>query len=240
LLEKVPLRLFDGISFPTNRLRLEFEAASERVTLRNLPVKETSDVHTLMLDTKKEYDLVFMGAVSPSRMRFMMQVLALVSEEMSSIKWLFLGIPDATVAWAKSIDTKALLERHAVFVKQVPYPEVQDYLSKSRIGFNHHPLEKRFLVSIPMKIFEYMRAGLPVVSTALPEITELLKNGVQAILINSNNPLQYSRAIMALIRDPGRSQAIGRAAQELIRESLNWETTEYPKLLGLYSKVLNG
>jgi len=58
---------------------------------------------------------------------------------------------------------------------QMPHPEVIARLCRARIGVNYHPLDsEQVRVAIPAKMFEYLACGLPVVTTRLPLLTELL------------------------------------------------------------------
>jgi glycosyltransferase involved in cell wall biosynthesis len=239
LLEAAPLRFFDAVVFPTTRLQQRFNLKGSSVVLLNLPSgcaeKETENRPSL----QKKFDVVFVGAVSPPRMKFMLEVVKELQKLVPAFRWLFLGIPKPTEAWAKSNGEQTLLDQHVSFVPKVPHVQVQAYLRASRIGFNYHPEEARFLVAIPMKVFEYMKAGLPAVSTALPELEELLRGTDGARLIRSQLPRDYAFALAELINDPTVALELGKRASRVIKESLNWEKTEHPKLIRLYEGILS-
>ena len=56
---------------------------------------------------------------------------------------------------------------------------------RAKIGINYHPLEKRFLVAIPMKIFEYMKYGLAVVTVIYLQCENLLAMGKWSNVIDN-------------------------------------------------------
>ena len=105
----------------------------------------------------------------------MLEVARRVAANRPKFQWLFLGITPPSVEWARSNFHTDFLDHHFVFRGHVPHLEALDRVRASRIGFTYHPLERRFLVAIPMKVFEHLLLEVPVVSTALPELTRLLR-----------------------------------------------------------------
>jgi glycosyltransferase involved in cell wall biosynthesis len=172
-------------------------------------------------------------------MKFMLQVAREVSKEVSRFKWLFVGIPEDAIQWTLENCSSVFLERHITMIPRwVPYSTVLDYAAKSRIGFNYHPRQRHLLVAIPMKVFEYMLCGLPLVTTALPELTNLMTHEKHGLLIDSDRPVDYANAIVSLLSNPEKGQSLGMAGQELVQSHLNWEKSEAWKLLSAYEGLL--
>jgi glycosyltransferase involved in cell wall biosynthesis len=238
-LERVPLRFFDLVVFPTESLRLEIDAPTRSVTLLNLPTIEAGRrVQQPVPWDRREHDVIHLGTVSPPRMGFMLEVARRAAELRPELRWLFLGIADSTVAWVRANYDRAFLDRHIELRKRTTHLEALHYIQVSRIGFNYHPLERRFLVAIPMKVFEYMLMEVPVVSTALPELTRWLEPERDAVLVDGDDPAMYARAIADLLADPARAGALAQAGRTKILDGLNWESAEGPKLLETYADVL--
>jgi glycosyltransferase involved in cell wall biosynthesis len=238
-LERWPLRMFDLVVFATESLRREMPAPGAAVTLMNLPtVKKGRRIDGSIPWEQRLHDVIHLGTISPPRLSFMLEVARRVAEERPEFQWLFLGISSPSVEWARSNYDSDFLDRHVVFRGRVSHPEALDRVRASRIGFTYHPLERRFLVAIPMKVFEYMLMEVPVVSTALPELTRLLRTDRDAVLIDGDDPEPYAQWIAALLADPERAQALGRAGRERIVDGLNWEASEADKLLAAYGDVL--
>jgi glycosyltransferase involved in cell wall biosynthesis len=64
----------------------------------------------------------------------------------------------------------------------------------------------------PLKLFEYMAAGRPIVASDLPSIREVLQDEVNALLVAPGNPDLMAAAIERLIRDPALSARLAAAA----------------------------
>ena len=65
----------------------------------------------------------------------------------------------------------------------------------------------------PLSVMEAMAAGLPVVSTVVGGVPELVRNGETGLLVPSEDAGALMRAVQALVDDPVRRQAMGAAAR---------------------------
>lgn len=238
LLEYLPGKLFDAVVFPTDALRREFPKLRRATTLRNLPQFGWSEEANDVGDAEREYDVVFVGAISEPRFRFMMSVLVKLAERRPTLKWLFVGFDQQFQDWIRQHFDAQLLDSHVRVMPRVPFGTVLELLQKSKVGFNYHPSQKHLVVAIPMKVFEYMAAGLPVVSTGLPELRSLLIDGKHAILLDSDDPDCYAEAVASLLDNDQRRRSIGQAGRQYVNAELSWETHEAPKLLELYHTLL--
>jgi glycosyltransferase involved in cell wall biosynthesis len=66
----------------------------------------------------------------------------------------------------------------------------------------------------PMSVMEAMAAGLPVVSTAVGGVPELVRDGETGLLVPSEDTGALAQAIQALVDNPARRQAMGAAARQ--------------------------
>jgi glycosyltransferase involved in cell wall biosynthesis len=66
----------------------------------------------------------------------------------------------------------------------------------------------------PMSVMEAMAAGLPVVSTAVGGVPELVREGETGLLVPPNDAGALARALQALMDNPARRQAMGAAARQ--------------------------
>ncbi len=74
---------------------------------------------------------------------------------------------------------------------------------------------------IPNVLVEAMAMQLPVVSTSISGIPELVQSGVNGLLVASRDEVRLAEAIRALFDNPGLRQRLGRAARARVLESFD-------------------
>lgn len=65
---------------------------------------------------------------------------------------------------------------------------------------------------------EAMASGLPVISTDCVGPREIITEGIDGIIISGRDPEVFGRAILGLLRDDQRREALGRAARQKVEE----------------------
>lgn len=85
----------------------------------------------------------------------------------------------------------------------------------------HPPLALGFYWS-PLKLFEYMASGLPVVAPAIDRITQLVRDGEEAVLYDADDPAGLAGAIERLC-DPALRQRLGAAARARAARDYGWD-----------------
>lgn len=74
----------------------------------------------------------------------------------------------------------------------------------------------------PLKIFEYMAAGLPIVTSDLTVLREILVPGYSALMPPPDDPVALAHAVRRLAADPGLRLQLAQAAQQQLR-TFTWE-----------------
>lgn len=71
---------------------------------------------------------------------------------------------------------------------------------------------------VPNVVMEAMAAGVPVVATRVGGVPETVVDGYTGVLVDEGDAARLSEAVLALLEDPERAQAMGRAGEELARK----------------------
>lgn len=111
-----------------------------------------------------------------------------------------------------------------------------DILGQSRIGLvTLHPIIN-YLDAYPVKMFEYMMAGIPVIASDIPLWKGIIERSDCGICVDPLNPDDIRRAICFLMENPQRADVMGRNGREAVTESYHWGL-EREKLLSIYHKL---
>jgi glycosyltransferase involved in cell wall biosynthesis len=73
----------------------------------------------------------------------------------------------------------------------------------------------------PLKLFEYMAAGRPIIASDLPALGEVLHDQENALLVPPEDPEALASAAVRLIRDPELSERLARQAFDDV-EAYSW------------------
>lgn len=113
-----------------------------------------------------------------------------------------------------------------VFTGALPHDRMPATLAAADIGVApfdvgaHEPLRLAFYWS-PLKIFEYMAAGLPVVTPRIDRLAALVAHGREAVLYDADVPEALAEALL-LLRDGAVRRAMGRAARARVEAEYSW------------------
>lgn len=90
----------------------------------------------------------------------------------------------------------------------------------------------------PLKIWESMAAGTPVVASDLPVVRELVTDGEHGRLVRPDRPAELARAIRILLEYPDAAREMGRRAQRRIAGGFTWAHTR-ARLAAVYDLVID-
>lgn len=75
----------------------------------------------------------------------------------------------------------------------------------------------------PMKMFEYMAAGAPIVASDLPVLGEVLRHEHNALVAAADDVASWQRAIERLVTDPGLARRLAQQAYEDLVRDHTWD-----------------
>jgi glycosyltransferase involved in cell wall biosynthesis len=113
---------------------------------------------------------------------------------------------------------------------------VREVLARSIAGIvTLHPTPN-YLNSLPVKMFEYMCAGIPVIASDFPFWRSIIKAHNCGILVDPFKPAQISEAIDYLATHPIQAEEMGRNGHQAITRLYNW-SQEAQRLIHFYKSL---
>ncbi len=104
----------------------------------------------------------------------------------------------------------------------IPAAEVPAALSRMDVGAAPYGASERFYFS-PLKIYEYMAASLPVVTSRTGHLAELVAHGRTGLIVPPEDAAALADALVGLATDLARAQGLGAAARARVLSNHTWE-----------------
>jgi glycosyltransferase involved in cell wall biosynthesis len=113
---------------------------------------------------------------------------------------------------------------------------VREILSTVRAGLVILHPSPRVIRTWPIKIFEYMAAGIPVIASDFPLWRQLLGHPPSGLFVDPLDPKSIARAIEYVLTDSRAAEQMGQRGRRAVEEVYNWSTEERA-LLHLYQRI---
>jgi glycosyltransferase involved in cell wall biosynthesis len=146
---------------------------------------------------------------------------------------LIAGTGDVIPQLREQVHNSGLNDR-VIFIPPMPYRELMCLTGLCDAGLSldrDTNLNHRF--SLPNKLFDYIMAGIPVVASPLPEISDIVEKYGIGMIVMDHSPAEIARAINSILDEEhksNRSENLKKAASEL-----NWEKEKH-KLIDIYNE----
>lgn len=153
------------------------------------------------------------------------------------VRFLLVGDGPLRADLESSFEKKGLAGK-VVFTGYVAHDEMPEHLAAMDIVLAPYPVMAFFYFS-PLKLFEYMAAGKPVVASRVGQIDEMVEDGVSGLLYEAGDSQQLILKASRLIESAALRANIGKQAREFICRNHSWQVNA-EKVLGLIRQSLNG
>lgn len=218
-LEGLGARLFDGIIVANPPHRWRFPQ-SKTEAVRNLPVLEEFAEITAAPYAARPRAVVYVGDLTYVRgTKEMVQAIALLPEELEAKLWLAGRFSDPGLEEAcRTVPGWPQVE----FLGWQSRSQVAALLTGARVGLVLvHPVP-HYQANYPVKLFEYMAAGLPVVASDLPNCRQIVEEAGCGLVVDPLDPKEIADAVRWLLENPDRAEEMGRRGRSAVEDRYNW------------------
>ncbi|MGA9347869.1 MAG: glycosyltransferase [Anaerolineae bacterium] len=183
--------------------------------LEGVAVRETYGL------TQNDRVLFFMGWLYPfCGLREMALALAQGSQIPSDIKLLVVGdgdIYEDVVQLRKSLG----LEDRIILTGKQPYERIPEFVAAADVCLLPSLENDTTREIVPMKVYEYLAAGKPVVATRLPGL--VAEFGTNSGVVYADGPVDALQKAAALAARPEEKARLGMASRRYVEEHADWE-----------------
>lgn len=235
LMEATGATFFDGIVTVVEPITERFKKNSNSVVeIRNYPIiKMDGDEFQSEEEIKDEY-VIYVGDLTSRRgISKLVDAISLVRKE--TVK-LWLGGVFSEEGLEDNLKSKPGWKRtnHLGWLNQ---EQIRLYLKNAKCGLMTLEKIPTHEESLNVKMFEYMLAEIPVISTDLRFPTEIIKNSESGIILEENSPQKIAEAIDWICENPKESRRMGLNGRKTVLEKYSWVNEEV-KLIKFYKSLL--
>ncbi|MDA0989286.1 MAG: glycosyltransferase [Verrucomicrobia bacterium] len=139
------------------------------------------------------------------------------------VQFVIIGGPDDRADYYRQLATQSQLANVSV-LGRVPHADVKHYLAAADVLLMIWTSQIRTIYHCsPMKVFEYMAAGRPIVGDGFPTVREVLTDGESALLITPENDVQLKTKLEQALAMT-IPNAMTEKARTLLAERYTWSS----------------
>jgi glycosyltransferase involved in cell wall biosynthesis len=160
--------------------------------------------------------IIYVGTLGKGRhLEVLIRAFSEVRGKKANVKLLVIG-EGSDEDNLKELAKELGIESDVIFTGQVPQAEVPNFIAASDIGVSPVPPLSFYKLSSPIKIFEYIATGKPVVANEeIPEHKEVLEESGGGILVPFT-PEAFASVIIQLLDNREQAADMGRRGREWV------------------------
>jgi glycosyltransferase involved in cell wall biosynthesis len=202
-----------------NRLipNAEVHVLGNWIEMREAP--DSTEVEQVKRDlgiSKENFTVITVGFVGWRKGSYdILDAVPLVVQACDSVRFIFVGgeeYPGEIGPFNERVQNENL-GKWVLFTGEVPREKVPGYLACADVFLLPSHRE-----GMPISIIEAMRGGVPIISTLVGAIPEMIENGTSGILINPGAPDEIAEAVLSLKRDDSLRRRLAEGSRRAFEE----------------------
>lgn len=229
--ENYACKKFDYVVAATPYIRDKFLDFTKSIDVNNYPIIE--ELSTDISWEKRKNQVCYVGVIAKIRGNLEnVQAMAFVNKNVS-FKLAGMTYEDN---FFKELEANENWER-VEFVGKLDRTGVKRLLEESKIGLvTLHPIIN-YVDALPVKMFEYMLAGIPVIASDFPILQDIVSKEECGLCVNPLDVKAIGEAIEYLATHDEKAKEMGFNGKKAVIERYNW-TIEEKKLFDVYEDLI--
>ena len=231
LYERYACKQFDYVVSATPYIRDKFLKFTKSIDVNNYPIVEELSNNIAWENRKNQ--VCYVGVIA--KIRGNLENVEAMGYVNSNISFKLAGMTYEE-SFFKKLESNKNWDR-VEFVGKLDREGVKELLEESKIGLvTLHPTIN-YIDALPVKMFEYMLAGIPVIASDFPILKEIVDKERCGLCVNPLDSKAIGEAIDYLFTNDKEAKEMGARGEKAVLRVYNWKNEER-KLFQLYNEVL--
>jgi len=208
------------------------------VIIGHYPEKHLAETYNPIFN-RSELILLYAGRISIDRGALLyVELLRYLIRINIPTRLLFAGVFTPAIEEQFVIQQSKDVNNSIDYLGWIPYQQMQDIYRAADIGLCILQPEPRYIAAVPIKLFEYMASGLPVIASNFPAIRSIIDETNCGVVVD---PLLQPSNIAEIINNwwiiPSIPRSLGENGRQAVLSKYNWEN-QSGRLSMLYQSLL--
>lgn len=189
----------------------------------------------------KKYDFIYCGGITESRGAIkILEAIKIAKKTTPKITMVFVGrySPNSLKSRLQNFINSNDLNDNVKLLSFVKYHEISNFYNASKVGLITWLPIKALTIKLPIKVFEYMAFGLPIIGSNFGHIKKYIEDDKCGLTVNPDNPNEIAEVMVDLLKDSKKYSEFSKNGREITLQKYRWEL-ELNRLIGFYNKALN-
>jgi len=240
MFERVACKVFDGvIGVIEDQLPVLSTNSNNRI-VKNYPIIHYHNQMGKVYKTKeRNVSIVYLGDItSERRIHELIELTGILNRTYSIITHIIGRNKNQQYAEKlNSIINKYKINNKVKLHGYIPIEEAMQILSQSDIGLLPPRNPKDFVRSLPVKLFDYMSAGIPVIMPEFPLSKDVVMKHKCGVLVDPMDRNSMIKGLELLIGNPKLRAEMGQNGFNAVLKYYSWQSQE-KKLIDLYKTIV--
>ena len=160
----------------------------------------------------------------------------LILKEINNAKFLLIGDGELRKSVDEFVSKNGIADK-VIVTGLVPYDDVPKYLAACDVLVSpFKATHNTTFFNSPIKTFEYMAMQIPFVSTQIGQLSKILMDNHNSLIMDENDSNSLSKKVIKLYEDKNLSKMIAKNARKEAVEKYSW-SENYKRIIQIYNKI---
>jgi len=187
------------------------------------PIDQSLCQDQLGLSSKKKY-LLFMGGFRKWHgILDLIEIMPDLIDSNQNVNLLLVGEGELTAGLRERVEAMGISD-NVIFCGRQPLKEMPVYINAADICLAPFFDERSPYTGLsPLKLFEYMACGKPIIASALGGLDNLFKTYDMGEVVSSSGAKMWTTTVLSLLNNPERMKSCGENGRRAVLKKFNWK-----------------